>query len=272
MDILKNKKALERLLHVDSHFKTDWEKNDRRIKLAKRIENVEQNFSMCFLFLQSYCTNSLIHYWFHSQDLSKVRQLCYNYSKLLYARSLPPYECYGQSMAYLDRAFEALWFLVSNHKPLIEWYAQLDKIFPKAADSHKSEQFYTKQCFIALRGEWTLLQERCELVLSEPPKGKGKQFLIDHEFYLALAKGDVDGMMTAINKLLEPRVMGRRKGYESGYTKDLICTPVTLYLKLAWYHGYELEVDNPYIPSEWLPMTPLPEYIDEFDFMKKYPI
>ena len=57
---------------------------------------------------------------------------------------------------------------------------------------------------------------------------------------------------------------------EGGYTADLICTPAVIYSKLAWRHGYEIVVDSPYIPKEWLPITPLDTYEDPFEFMKAY--
>ncbi|MDP8038850.1 MULTISPECIES: hypothetical protein [Pasteurellaceae] len=276
MKILENKKAQERLQHVISHYSSGWiNKPERKDFLCNRIVLKEDNFYTCFRSLQGYCDLKLIYDWFHNPDVNAVRHLCYNYSKLFYVCSQPPYSYYDceELFAYENMAWEGVWFLLSNHVPLIKEYAKLDQLFGKQSNNPNSPDFYTKQFFVALRGDWKELKQRCETILANPPKsGRGKQYMLDHKFYLGLANGDVQGMQKVIDKMLEPKVMGRRKSYESGYTKDLICTPVLLYLKLALYHGYELQVDNPYIPNEWLPMTPLDEYVDEFDFMKNYKI
>lgn len=243
--------------------------------LTQRIIDVKDNFSWCFLAFQDLVLMKLIINWFHKHDINETKNYAYNYAKLQYVMSQSPYDYLGQEYAYENRAFEGLWFLLSNHKPLIEWYSNLAHIFSQSADNPKSEQFFTKQFFIALRGDWKLLQERCEKVLADPPtSGRGKNYLIDHTFYLSLSQGDIDGMINAISQLLETKTFNRRQrmDLESGYTKDLIDTPATLYTKLAWYHGYQIQIESDYIPKEWLEMTPLENYQDEFDFMKKYSI
>lgn len=233
------------------------------------VDSIEWGFHR----LQSYCMIQILLNQFQHHDLKKVKNYAYNYAKLQYVIAQPPYDYLGQEYAFEKRAFCGLWFLLSNHKPLIKWYAHFDRIFSKTADSPKNEQFFTKQFFIALRGDWELLQIRCEQILAEPPtSGRGKNYLIDHAFYLALAQGNVEGMMSAISQLLETKTFNRRQrmDLESGYTKHLIDTPATLYTKLAWYHGYQIQIESDYIPQEWLDMTPLTHYQDEFDFMKQY--
>ena len=41
-----------------------------------------------------------------------------------------------------------------------------------------------------------------------------------------------------------------------------------IYAKIAWRSGYEVEVDLPCIPKEWLPVTPLDNYDEHYDFLK----
>lgn len=93
--------------------------------------------------------------------------------------------------------------------------------------------------------------------------------MIDHEFYAALAAGDAERMIEALNLLVTAQEINRRKNLESGYTDDLISTTPVIYAKIAWYHGYELRLDSPYVPAEWLPMTPLTVYEDHYDFLGK---
>jgi hypothetical protein len=53
-----------------------------------------------------------------------------------------------------------------------------------------------------------------------------------------------------------------------GYAADLISTAAVIYAKIAWHHGYEVRVDSPYIPPEWLPTEPLERYDDHYGFLK----
>lgn len=96
-------------------------------------------------------------------------------------------------------------------------------------------------------------------------------YLTDYAFYAALAEGNSEKMQTALYQLLDTKKFNARRNWENGYTQDLIYTCVIIYAKLAWYHGYQIEVDSPYVPKEWLDMTPLPEYQDEFPFLLQYP-
>ncbi|WP_460752087.1 Imm49 family immunity protein, partial [Marinomonas epiphytica] len=96
---------------------------------------------------------------------------------------------------------------------------------------------------------------------------------IDQQFYLALAKGDLHGMEAAIKELVSPRKMNHRKEWDSSaFMQGLVVPSALKYSKLAIRHGYELDIDSPNLPKEWLPVKPLERYEDEFDFMKAYSI
>lgn len=271
MKKMDKQKVATRLEYIQADL-ANWIEDNRVQFWNEKLSNVD-NFSWGLLCMQDYFVMQLMTYWYLKKDIHCIKNYAYNYAKLQYVIAQPPYDYLGQEYAFEKRAFCGLWFLLSNHKPLIEWYAHFDRIFSKTADSLKNEQFFTKQFFIALRGDWELLQIRCEQILAEPPtSGRGKNYLIDHAFYLALAQGNTGGMVNAISQLLETKTFNRRQrmDLESGYTKDLIDTPATLYTKLAWYHGYQIQIESDYIPQEWLDMTPLTCYQDEFDFMKEY--
>jgi hypothetical protein len=121
---------------------------------------------------------------------------------------------------------------------------------------------------VALRGEWPRLIERCERVMRAPAGAASEQeYLPDHEFYLALARRDVGTMTEALYKLVTPKLVKARNNDDSGYAADLISTAAVIYSKIAWFHGFEVRVDSPYIPSEWLPMEPLQRCDDRYGFL-----
>ena len=120
---------------------------------------------------------------------------------------------------------------------------------------------------MALRGEWERLLDRCEKVLKAPPKAE-LNYLTDYAFYQALAHQDVERMNEVLRQLVEPKAVRSRSKDDSGYTADLISTAPVIYAKIAWRHGFEVEVDSPYVPREWLPNEPLAQYDNHYPFLK----
>jgi hypothetical protein len=269
-----SQKGLDRLAHVVNDLK-GFTYRDERIKLLQdRIVSMQSNFYALFLSLQGYSEAKGISTWFYEDNLSSLKNWFYNYGKLAYICAHEPYNTIGQSLAYENRALEGMYYLISDHEGLITWYSGLDAIFDqKGVENTKSFEFYTKQFFLALRGEWDTLGERCERIIANPPsQSREKKFMPDHHFYLALSKGDVVGMEQVISELVSPKMMTRRESVEGGYTAGLLCTPAIIYSKLAWRHGYEIVIDSPYIPQEWLPIKPLEVYEDAFELMEQYQI
>lgn len=210
--------------------------------------------------------------WYHEGDLVSLKNWCYVRAKLEFILMQPPYSETGGSAAYENRALHGFFYIISEHADLIDWYSKLDSVFDvRRINNPKLFDFWTEQFFIALRGEWDILAERCELILANPPStSREKKFLIDHRFYLALARGEILEMKSIIEELVTEKMLKKRAALEGGFTAGLICTPALLYSKLAWRWGYQIEVDSPYIPKRWLPVEPLAQYTDPFDFMRQY--
>ena len=267
MKKFNKQKALERLNHIDAHFNSGWLKTNDVQFWDKKLSNIE-NYKWGFVRLQGYCVLQIMRNWFHCHDIEAVRNYAFNHVRLDYVANQPPYN-------YLEDIYitNGLWCLLSNHQKLIEWYSNLDKFFGKTANSPKSVDFCKRNFFLALRGDWDSLKQRCETIFNADIKNSVmKTFLPDYEFYFALADGNTEKMQIALYALLDARRFNGRRNWESGYTLDLIYTCVVLYTKLAWYHGYQIHIDSEYIPMEWMDMTPLASYQDEFNFMKNYNI
>jgi hypothetical protein len=256
-------KAQERLAHIQKHLKAASASNHG---FVRNIVDRTGSPSACAMLLANHATAMAMNAWFADQDLSRLRQWMHIKAGLDKFRLAMLSDTAGPGAKML----QLLAPLVSNDRALIRWFAECDTQFDMArVDDSKTHDFWAYQSIVAIRGDWTRLTNRCEAVFAAPPKTATEQkYLGDHRFFFALAKGQVDEMRTAIENLLTPAALSSRSKDESGYTDGLISTPAVIYLKIARLHGFEVSVDSPYVPPEWLPMQPLDQYDDIYPFLR----
>ncbi|MBJ7553947.1 Imm49 family immunity protein [Marinomonas spartinae] len=269
---LINDKMVARLQHCDNEVNSDFNSPEELAEMCKKIESQadpEHSVTLISL-LSSYLEAKAMSHWFHGGDLATFKNLCYNILKLKYISGQPPCNNPRAHSVIGDRLF----YLLSDHEPLISWFSQLMydyKVNHSDSSLANSSSNFSLQLALALQGDIDLLGERAEYFVENPPKNWTKRFLVDNQFYLALAKGDEQGMEAAIKELVTPRRLNYRKDWDEGaFTQGLIGTSAIIYSKLAWRYGYEIIVDSPYLPKEWIPVKPLENYEDEFDFMKAF--
>lgn len=172
-----------------------------------------------------------------------------------------------------------LWPLISDNDNLIQWYCQ-NRVFYETPDGKEEKynidtrEFYRLQVWRALNGAWEELNSDCERALREPEKfsAKLKSRLATFRFLNALARGNKFEMEAVLLEKCAPRFRSKSYQYESGLTNNFIVSYATLFAKIAWRHGYELDLDTPWIPKEWLPVRPNPSYEDPWPFMKNFDI
>ena len=176
---------------------------------------------------------------------------------------------------------DLLWPLLSDNEEVIDWYRQNQAMYhpekPSIVggdkDNPKSWMYYRYQSWLALNARWDELGERCERILAMQDEiKKDRAYLIDHRFYLALAKGDKAAMESVLLEKCLPKNRRARFEQQSGLTRYFIDSYATLFAKLAWRHGYELEIDTPWIPKDWLPVQPNASNEDPWPFMQSFDI
>jgi hypothetical protein len=159
--------------------------------------------------------------------------------------------------------------LVSDNVLLVDWFCNYSEVFDeKRIQSTTTADFLAYQIILAVKGDFAQLIERCLQMNESPPKGPKKIFLLDNDFFVALANGDVSGMEAVLIELTSPASIKKRLSMESGYSENLISTFGVIYAKIAWRHGYEVRIETPYIPAEWLPINPLNNYNPIYSFLK----
>ena len=259
--------AAARLAHVRSHLA--YYASDKGV--AASIHFIETNTGSvpnCLLDLADHALACAVEAWFGQGDLKGLRQWCYVSAKLK-EKGYGSRPVDDMQRAPFAQFLDLREVLLSNHPGLIRNAWNRDFAYDlKRAENPKTDTFIAYQGIVALSGDFERLRRRCEHVLENPPGTESlKRYLIDHRFYLALSNGDIAGMEAALQKLVEPGSIRARANFESGFTKELISSFAVIYAKIAWLHGFEVKVDTPYIPKEWLPITPLDRYDNHYAFL-----
>lgn len=263
------------LAHVVGHLSSFHRDETRTLDL---IRTGTGNTDACLSSLCAQAIATSIVAWFRGHDLVACKQAAYAAAKIDRIRQQASPWFIGQDL--VGNLFGTWYWLVSDYEPLIAWRRENEPFRgwtgeqerPKSLTKGQYDDIFVGYQFIlALRGEWDRLGERTERWLANPPPAL-KKISPDMNFFLALAKGDLSGMEAALAEIVTPRQRRWRENWQGGYTGRLMSEEAVVYAKLAWRHGYQVDVDTPYIPKEWLPVKPLVEYTDPYDFMKGFDI
>lgn len=176
-------------------------------------------------------------------------------------------------------AEDLLWVLASDNEELIAWWRGNRQYYDPPTRPDKktvvnTDEFARLQSIRALSQDWDALAKDCQRALAQPELFKRglRPRLGKFQFWLSLATGDQDGMRAYLLELCAPKQRSRYYQFESGLSNNFIASLATLYAKLAWRAGYELELDTPWIPKDWLPVQPLAQYEAPWPFMQGFDI
>ncbi|MDP8100075.1 Imm49 family immunity protein [Pasteurella atlantica] len=142
-------------------------------------------------------------------------------------------------------------------------------------DRKDLDPFFFKNKKLAVSSKnWEELKERSQRFLDDEKNylkaRKYKPYIPEHEFYVALCDGNVEGMHNALEKLLDLKIAKRRvRGYcvEFSWFLNVIALELG---KIASIHGFDVDIDHPTAPKELMKYEPLEHYEDPYDFMKEY--
>ena len=261
----------EGMHHVISSLEGDKKKESRRLHIIKTGEGDRE---WCIRFLRSQSIASSLVAWFRDNELTECKRWAFVAAKL--ERISLQKEWALLDSPLVENLFQPWIWLISDCEELIDWrrrfepYGDLtgkeDERLPKGITKSRHNDIYVGyQLTLALRGEWDRLGERAERWLTSPPPSI-KKVTPDTRFFLALAKGDVAGMEAELREITTPRQRRWRGEWQHGYSYRLISDEAVVYAKLAWMHGYQVDVETPYIPKEWLPIAPLADYKEPEDW------
>lgn len=254
-------RAKERLEHINSHLDGGFDVDG----LVTCIENRQGNPAACAGRLSSHAFAKGMNVWFEASDLESMKNWFY------VSQCLQKYQFTLQSdkMNLLPKTLDFMRGLVSDNAPLVEWFCSCQGIFDeKRVASTTTADFLAYQIILSVKGDFAQVAERCLQMSKKPPKGPKQIFLLDNDFFIALSSGDLSGMESALKELTSLPSIKKRLSIENGFSEGLISTFGVIYAKIAWRHGYEVRVDTPYIPAEWLPVKPISHYEPVYGFLE----
>ena len=251
-----------RLLHIKKHLANGFDVD----KLVMYVQQGMGSPINCVGLLSSHAFANGMHSWFAINDLQAIKNWFYVAACL----DRKYYQMEVNTHSPGPNTYQLLKPLISGNQLIIDWFLNYDLCYDsKRIENCKTGDFWAYQAIVALRGDWKRLKDRCDHVIANPPGASSqKKYLIDHQFYLALANHDVPAMENVLRFLVTPKALKSRRNDEGGYTEDLISTPAVIYAKIAWLHGFEVVVNSPFIPPEWLPNEPLAQYDPIYSFLK----
>ena len=245
----------------------------KRVDLYKEVENdylkrIEEKNGDC-----QYCMRSLGRIYITvaskeivvDKDIESFRKNIYVYSKLNLMGT--------DTRAYLAwKKMNLFCILMSNNKDFLDFILRnLDIIGHKKEKYKKSEaDFYLmRTILLAIKGNWEEVIARADFYSANPSKETGfKYFPLEFGFLRALAEKNVEKMKENINAMLEPKVARQMMYDESIFF--YLHVYVLLYLKIASYYGFDLEIESNIVPKELIDNTPAKEYSEPYEFMKKF--
>ena len=245
----------------------------KRVDLYKEVENdylkrIEEKNGDC-----QYCMRSLGRIYITvaskelvvDKDIESFRKNIYVYSKLNLMGT--------DTRAYLAwKKMNLFCVLMSNNKDFLDFILRNFDIIGHEKEKYKKSEadFYLmRTILLALKGDWEEVIARADFYSANPSKETGfKYFPLEFGFLKALAEKNIEKMKENINAMLEPKV-ARQMMYDENIFFYLHIY-VLLYLKIASYYGFDLEIESDIVPKELIDSTPAKEYPEPYEFMKKF--
>jgi hypothetical protein len=153
--------------------------------------------------------------------------------------------------------------------------SKLRRQFSLATNNHHEQVKYSLACSsysiqCVIKDDWDEVK-KCLETFRKNKGRKGSGYKLEGyllRFIEALKAKDEASMLALFNELELPKNRNRRKD-KGSIMWDYLSFPTAGLVKLAWIKGMEIHVDSPLVPMEWMPIKPLDNYEDEFEFLKE---
>ena len=260
--LVSKKKFNERLKHLLESMESLIDDESDNLK---RIEEKRGNCLYCIKELGEIYEITASKALLVDKDIESFRKNIYVYSKLNLMGT--------DTRAYLAwKKMNLFCVLMSNNKDFLDFILRTFDIIGHEKEKYKKSEadFYLmRTILLALKGDWEEVIKRADFYSANPSKETGfKYFPLEFGFLKALAEKNIEKMKENINAMLEPKVARQMMHDESIFF--YLHVYVLLYLKIASYYGFDLEIESDIVPKELIDSKPAKEYPEPYEFMKKF--
>lgn len=165
--------------------------------------------------------------------------------------------------------------LLTDNEDLIKIYSSLTtvndndhhKSFVEAINYPREGRFNVLRFQAVLRQDWNKVNQMKEIFHEKIKKAKNFE-LWEMDFYTALQNKDANSAQQIIYEYLHPKIHKYLNQHlVEEFSGDIWSHHPVMFTKLAWINGLEIEIDNPLVPMELMPIKPLDHYDYHYDFL-----
>ncbi|WP_119025099.1 immunity 49 family protein [Acinetobacter soli] len=165
--------------------------------------------------------------------------------------------------------------LLTDNEDLIKIYSSLTtvndndhhKSFVEAINYPREGRFNVLRFQAVLRQDWNKVNQMKEIFHEKIKKAKNFE-LWEMDFYTALQNKDANSAQQIIYEYLHPKIHKYLNQHlVEEFSGDIWSHHPVMFTKLAWINGLEIEIDNPLVPMELMPVKPLDHYDYHYDFL-----
>ncbi len=267
-----NSNLLESLSGMVKFYGNQEEDNIKLI--IGRLRNNQQHGAVYESLARS-CIYNGLNAFLNKDEISQVKQWFY-VSSLLRIESARYPGGFSYTMSTPD---EFIFPILSDNTEVIEKFAHLDTVHllwgeyepsyqeAKFKPSKDDPRYRTHALQAVLRNDWKDYQEIKALANQKINKLRE---VVQFEFgiYDAIYERDKDKIIEIVQTLLKPKVhKAYNKDFSEEFNGDIWSHHPVIFTKLAWMNGLEIEIDNPLVPMELIPVKPLDHYDYHYDFL-----
>jgi hypothetical protein len=151
-----------------------------------------------------------------------------------------------------------LYGLLSDSPEIYDWLAQAEL---KTREEVKTPHFLFHQFQLVLRRDDDALRETIAVVAKKGRKHDKALSQAGQDFFSLLLKQDKEGLQAMIENQSKIKSAQELEGqFLAGFA--------VVHAKLCWYRGIEVQIQNPLVPMELMPIQPLDAYDVEYDFLR----
>ncbi len=165
--------------------------------------------------------------------------------------------------ANFEIAVDFLYALLSDNAKLIDELACVETPeLLRERNNPLNSRFHVHMWQLAIQGDYDALRSKIEKVAQHGRKPERAESAVGRDFFSLLINAD----KSALEDLIQNK-LARAQG-PGAFFEDFMAFPATLETKLCWRKGICVQIDSPRVPMELMPVSPLADYDDVYDFLK----